>query len=85
MNSAPVTVKGYVTVLPDNLDSRQARVAIEQDGVEYRVLPRGAGVDLLDEVSAVVEAQALAEEVDGITYLIVRGYKVMEDDAWIDE
>ena len=85
MNSKPITVKGYVQVLPDNLDERQARVAIEQDGVEYRVLPRGAGIDLSDEVSAMVEANALAEEIEGIIYLAVRGYKVLEDDAWLDD
>lgn len=85
MNSNPITISGYVTVLPPNLDDRQARVAIEQDGVEYRVLPRGAGVDLPDEVGAKVEATAIGEEVDGISYLTVRGYKVVEDDAWRDD
>ena len=85
MSSSPITIRGYVTVLPANLDDRQARVAIEQDGVEYRVLPRGAGVDLPDEVGAMVEATAIGEEVDGIQYLTVRGYNVVEDDAWRDD
>lgn len=85
MSSSPITIKGYVTVLPDNLDGRQSRVAIEQDGVEYRVLPRGAGIDLSDEAGAMVEAQATSEEIDGVNYIAVRGYKVMEEDDWLDE
>lgn len=85
MNATPAKISGYVVALPRNVDPRQAIVAIIQDDVEYRILPRGAGVDLADEVNAMVEATGLTEEKDGITYLAVRGYKVLEDDSWEEE
>lgn len=85
MNKSPATISGYVVALPRNLDARQATVAIVQDGIEYRVLPRGAGVDLDDEVNIPVEATGIVDEVDGITYIAVRGYKALEDDLWSDD
>lgn len=85
MSKSPVTVRGYVTSLPRSVDGRQASVAIVQDGVEYRILPRGAGVDLDDEVNVAVEATGLVEEApDGVLYLAVRGYKALEDAAGED-
>ena len=83
MNKSPVTVKGYVAAVPRSVDERQARVAVVQ--VEYRVMPRGAGMDLAGEVSVPVEVTGLVEEVDGVFYLTVRGYKVLEDDSWLEE
>lgn len=86
MNANPATVSGYVTALPRDIDPRQAIVAIIQNEKEYRILPRGAGADLGDEVNAMVEATGLVEEQDGINYLAVRGYKVLEEDEpWDDE
>lgn len=85
MNKSSVTVKGYVAAVPRSVDERQARVAVVQDDVEYRVMPRGAGMDLADEVSVPVEVTGLVEEVDGVFYLTVRGYKVLEDDSWLEE
>ncbi len=46
---------------------------------------RGAGVDLDDEVSLPVEVSGLVDEADGVVYLTVRGYKVLEDDSWLEE
>ena len=85
MNKSSVTVKGYVTAVPRSVDERQARVAVVQDDVEYRVMPRGAGMDLAGEVSVPVEVTGLVEEVDGVFYLTVRGYKGLEDDSWLEE
>lgn len=85
MSAEPTTVSGYVVTVPKNMDPRQADVALIQDGIEYRVLPRGAGIDLIDEVNVPVEATGIVEEVDGVFYLAVRGYKVLEDDQWLDE
>lgn len=82
MSKSPTTISGYVVALPRDLDTRQATVAIVQDGVEHRVLPRGAGVDLVDEVNIPVEATGIVEEDDGTVYITVRGYKVLEDDSW---
>ena len=47
--SNPITVKGYVCSVPRAADARQASVAVVQDDVEYRIIPRGAGADLADE------------------------------------
>ena len=85
MNKSPVTVRGYVAAVPRSVDARQARVAVVQDDVEYRIVPRGAGVDLDDEVSMPVEVSGLVDESDGVVYLTVRGYKVLEDDSWLEE
>ena len=85
MNKSPITVRGYVAAVPRSVDARQARVAVVQDDVEYRIVPRGAGVDLDDEVSMPVEVSGLVEEADGVMYLTVRGYKVLEDDSWLEE
>ena len=85
MNKSSLTIKGYVTALPRSVDARQARVAVVQDDVEYRIVPRGAGVDMDDEVSLPVEVSGVLEEVDGVNYLVVRGYTVMEDDSWLEE
>ena len=85
MNKSPITVRGYVAAVPRSVDARQARVAVVQDDVEYRIMPRGAGVDLDDEVSVPVEVSGIMEEADGVVYLIVRGYKVLEDDSWLEE
>lgn len=85
MSTSPATISGYVVALPRNIDSHQACVAIVQDGVEYRIMPRGAGVDLDDEVNVPVEATGLIKEEDGVFYLTVRGYKVLEDDSWLED
>ena len=85
MNKSSLTIKGYVTALPRSVDARQARVAVVQDDVEYRIVPRGAGVDMDDEVSLPVEVSGVLEEVDGVNYLVVRGYTVLEDDSWLEE
>ena len=85
MNKSPITVRGYIAAVPRSVDARQARVAVVQDDVEYRIVPRGAGVDLDDEVSLPVEVSGLVDEADGVVYLTVRGYKVLEDDSWLEE
>ena len=85
MNKSPITVRGYVAAVPRTVDARQARGAVVQDDVEYRIVPRGAGVDLDDEVSLPVEVSGLVDEADGVVYLTVRGYKVLEDDSWLEE
>ncbi len=85
MNKNSITIKGYVTAIPRSVDARQARMAVVQDDVEYRIVPRGAGVDLDDAVSLTVEVFGLLEEADGVNYLVVRGYTVLEDDSWLEE
>lgn len=81
-----VTVTGYLTPLPRSADEKQARVAVMQDETEYRVIPRGAGIDLDDHLSALVEVTgSVSQGDDGVNHLVVRGYRVLEDDdAWIN-
>ena len=68
--SNPITVKGYVCSVPRAADARQASVAVVQDDVEYRIIPRGAGADLADEVN----------------YIQVRGYTLVDDtSSWDDD
>lgn len=81
----PMTIQGYVTALPRAADEAQARVAVVQDDVEYRIIPKGAGVDLDDHLSSLVEVTGLCTEKDGIMRLQVRGYRVLEDDTWLDD
>ncbi|WP_300718895.1 hypothetical protein [uncultured Desulfovibrio sp.] len=83
--SNPITVKGYVCSVPRASDARQARVAVMQDDVEYRIIPRGAGADLADEVSALVEVTGLLEQVDEVNYIQVRGYTLVDDASSWDE
>lgn len=85
MSAESITVNGYVVTLPRQSDPRQASVAIVQDGIEYKVVPRGAGVDLVDEVNVQVEAVGQLEKEEDSYYITVRGYKVLEDDAWLDD
>lgn len=83
--SGPITVKGYVSALPRSADEAQARVAIIEDEREYRIIPRGAGVDLDDHLSALVEVTGVCNESEGVLRLQVRGYRVLEDDSWLDD
>ena len=84
--SNPITVKGYVCSVPRAADARQASVAVVQDDVEYRIIPRGAGADLADEVSALVEVTGLLEQVDEVNYMLVRGYTLVDDtSSWDDD
>ena len=84
--SNPITVKGYVCSVPRAADARQASVAVVQDDVEYRIIPRGAGADLADEVSALVEVTGLLEQADEVNYSQVRGYTLVDDtSSWDDD
>ena len=72
--------------MPRAADARQASVAVVQDDVEYRIIPRGAGADLADEVSALVEVTGLLEQVDEVNYIQVRGYTLVDDtSSWDDD
>ncbi len=88
-----VTVSGWVTPASG---SEGARVAVAPDsGQDYLVLHRGAGVDLLGHISARVEVIGVVvsapqppeqnpEEAAVPPYLMVRRYRVLDDD-WEEE
>ena len=85
MSTTPITVRGYVAVLLRTSETHQSRVAIIQDDQEYRVLTKGAGVDLIDDVNAPIEAVGTVEEIDGDKYITVRKYRLLEDENSWDE
>jgi hypothetical protein len=85
MNS-PRTIKGYVVALPASADETQARVAVEADDTAYHVIRRGAGVDLDDHLSALVQVTGIVQRDEGENWLInVRSYVLLEDDRWLED
>jgi hypothetical protein len=80
------TIKGYVTALPVGKDERKARVAVEEDGVVYHVVPRGAGVDLDEYVSAFVEVRGVVHlDEDNTSFVNVRDYTLLEEEFWMED
>ena len=85
MSSASTTLRGYVAPLPSGQSCRVALV-VADSGEEYPVLPRGAGIDLADMVSAQVEVVCSVHEEGENKRLFVRSYQPLEalddEDAW---
>ena len=77
------TITGYVASVPP--DERQSRIAVKQEAMEYRILPKAAGIDLEDEINAFVEVTGDLLEADDVSYLTVRKYKVLDDTGWEDD
>ena len=101
MNTRDVlTVRGYVHSLPKTSDRDDAaRVAVvTDDGTEYRILHKGAGVGLAGNINANVEvtgcvipgaepaANAIETE-EPVCSLAVKGYRLTDgfDDPWYDD
>ncbi len=87
MKEAPVRiVRGDVLPL---IGVEEEQVVVVDNGIEYRVEPRGAGVDLADHLSRQVEVcGVVSRDVEGICRIRVRTYKlldVMDDDAWYED
>ena len=79
MSEKHVTVQGYVLSIPQ--DERKCRIAIQENDTQYRVLPKGAGVDLAEEVNALVQVSGAVESHEEISYITVRGFRLLEDDG----
>ena len=91
------TIRGYVQALPKAQGKEDAaKVAVvTDDGMEYQVLHKSAGMDLVDYISADVEVQGIvapasATEEDGENpplLLTVRSYALIDgyDDDWYDD
>ncbi len=84
MSSTIITVKGTVSPMPEKGQGGE-RVLITMGEQEYQITPRGAGADLDEELSAVVEATGMLTEKEGILSLFVRSYKVLDEDMWPDD
>ena len=81
------TIQGYVSPLPKGGDGHW-QVAVVDGDVEYHVTPRGAGVDLVEHLSELVEVHgAVIEEPDTPLRIQVRSYRVIDqdDDAWYED
>ena len=84
--STPRTIKGYVTALPASADETKARIAVEADGIAYHIIRRGAGVDLDDHLSALVQVTGIVHQAEDESWLInVRAYELPEDDSWLED
>jgi len=84
--NTPRTIAGYVTALAASVDEAKARVALEEDGIVYHVIRRGAGVDLDDHLSALVQVTGIVHQDEDENWLIsVRTYKLLEDDSWLED
>ena len=101
MNTRDVlTVRGYVQSLPKTSGRDDAaRVAVvTDDGTEYRILHKGAGVGLAGNINANVEVTGCAisaaepaagdvEAEEPVCWLAVKGYRLTDgfDDPWYDD
>ncbi len=85
MSNGLITIKGYLSPMPPAADEALARVSIMHEDMEYRIVPRGAGVDLDDYLSMLVEVTGLATPDEGFHRLQVRGYRILEDEEWLDD
>lgn len=96
------TIRGYVSALPRTPGKEDlTKVAvITDDGTEYRVLHKSAGMDLADYISANVEVTGTVsvmaspkgettenDDADSILLITVRRYTLTDgyDDPWYDD
>lgn len=81
-----VKIIGDVTPYSGTGDSK---VSILDGDQEYRVAPRGAGVDLIDHISGSVEVEGIVkEDQDGELSIQVRSYRLLDafdDETWYDD
>ena len=72
----PIKLRGFVAPLPDD---HPCRVALVDGDDEYPILPRGAGIDLLDMVSEQLEVVCTISEEGENKLLHVRSYTILGD------
>ena len=74
------TIHGYVVPLLGEGESH-CQVAVVEDDVEYHVVPRGAGADLVEHLSSQVEVTGVViEEPDAPPRIQVRSYTLIDQD-----
>ena len=79
MSSASVTLRGTISPLKGG----PCRVALQDnDGQQWPIAPKGAGIDLLEKVGFAVEVicTIISDEEQRI---LVRSYKELDDEAWL--
>lgn len=84
-----IVVRGYVESIPPGHEALQKiKVCIvTEEGATYHVLPKGAGTELLNHVSAPVEARGIVSEHDETLFIQINTFQVEDgyDDSWYDE
>lgn len=84
-----VIVRGYVEAAPQGDGGlKNAKVSIlTEDGTSYVVVPKGPGLELVQELGAPVEAKGLVTSEDDRFFIQISAYEVQDgfDDAWYDE
>ena len=77
MQARAMKIRGDVAPFAGRGDSR---VVVREGDVEYRVMPRGAGVELADDVGAQVEVDGLVQEdAEGERLVQVRSFRILDE------
>lgn len=82
------TIIGYIMTVPDGETEKGARGSLQtDDGVEYFILPKGMGLDLMEHINARAEVNGLVEEHGESRFILVRSYSVQDgfEDDWYDD
>ena len=81
------TITGYIVPILDSGAAHPATVALSQGDAEYYIEPRGAGIDLADQMNVLVEATGAVREKDGLFFLHIRNYRLLDDfdNEWYDD
>ncbi|MDL2314417.1 hypothetical protein LJC36_05505 [Desulfovibrio sp. OttesenSCG-928-C14] len=83
-----ITVRGYIVSLPRKDGKEDAKVTVQaEDGVEYYIVPKGMGMDLVEHINAGVELSGLLQEQDERKFILVRQYQINDqfEDEWYDD
>ena len=82
-------LKGYIVALPRGSGGGEgARAALQtEDGVEYPILPRGMGLEIVEHINARVEVTGVEQRRGETVYLLLRSYTVEDafEDDWYDD
>ncbi len=78
-----ISVQGMVEALPNKSPLGHVYISVNQE--DFIITPKGAGVDLQHHVGAFVEISGVLSQDSDQKYIFVRTYKVLDDDAWIDD
>ena len=94
------TIRGYVQSLPKmaGRDDAAKVAVISDDGTEYRILHKGEGISLVDNINANVEVTGSVLPVEKsatdefgteepVYQLVVKSYRLTDgfDDPWYDD
>ena len=82
------TLTGYIVPIAIPGESEYAAtVALAHGEDEYHIEPRGAGIDLADQINVRVEVTAAVREKNGVNFLHIRSYRLIDEfgSEWYDD